>query len=112
MVLRLGRDRIEAGRRSEERETRDQALSCVLKVSSRMQPEDQQIYLNDLDVSADYMERLIEETLHSLPHVFVEPELDVVKLELGTLGGVSLRFRAACKVDPRSLSVGRAKVVP
>ena len=55
--------------------------------------------MNDFDVSADYMDRLIEYTLHSLPQVFVELELDVVKHELAALGEISSRFRTACRVS-------------
>jgi hypothetical protein len=38
--------------------------------------------LNDLDVSADYTDRLIEETLANLPQVFLERELGSVREEL------------------------------
>jgi hypothetical protein len=55
--------------------------------------------LNDLDVSADYIERLLDETRNALPLVFLEPELSSVREELGTLGELSNRFRATCKVS-------------
>jgi hypothetical protein len=44
------------------------------------------------------MDRLIEETLYSLPQVFIDSELDAVKSEVAGLGEISSRFRAACKV--------------
>ena len=44
------------------------------------------------------MDRLIEETLHSLPHVFVDTALDAVKQELSALGDLASRFRATSKV--------------
>lgn len=55
--------------------------------------------MNDLDVSADYIERLLDETRNALPQVFLEPELPSVREELGTLGELSNRFRATCKVS-------------
>ncbi len=44
------------------------------------------------------MERLMEETLRSLPNVFIDPELEAVKQELASLGDIANRFRAVCKV--------------
>ncbi|GFZ43643.1 hypothetical protein JCM24511_01363 [Saitozyma sp. JCM 24511] len=61
------------------------------------------IYLNDLDVSADYIERLLDETRNALPQVFLEPELPSVREELGTLGELSNRFRATCKTGLEQL---------
>ncbi|TYJ56496.1 hypothetical protein B9479_002743 [Cryptococcus floricola] len=61
------------------------------------------IYLNDLDVSADYMERLIEETSHRLPQVFLEPELVTVREELEAMRDISHRFRSVCKTGLEQL---------
>ncbi|WVR05978.1 hypothetical protein IAU60_003006 [Kwoniella sp. DSM 27419] len=61
------------------------------------------ILLNDLDVSADYMERLLDEILHSLPQVFVEHELNTVRDEVETLREISNRFRSACKAGLEQL---------
>lgn len=58
----------------------------------------QQIYLNDLDVSANYMERLIDETLQRLPQVFIEPEMIKVQDELEGFKDIGNRFRSVCKV--------------
>jgi hypothetical protein len=58
-----------------------------------------QIYLNDLDISADYMDRLIEETLSRLPQVFLGREVVRVKEELGQLHELSNRFRSSSKVS-------------
>lgn len=57
-----------------------------------------QIYLNDLDISADYMDRLIEEMLANLPQVFLEKEMPRVKEELDTLNELSNRFRSSSRV--------------
>jgi hypothetical protein len=55
--------------------------------------------LNDLDVSADYMERLVDETLRSLPQVFIDPEVQAVREELEALKDQSSHFRSMCKVS-------------
>ncbi|KAK1926544.1 COG4 transport protein-domain-containing protein [Papiliotrema laurentii] len=55
------------------------------------------IYLNDLDVSADYTDRLIEETLANLPQVFLERELGSVREELEKLNKLSNGFRSSSK---------------
>jgi hypothetical protein len=72
---------------------------CVHVCLSGTALRPRQIYLNDLDVSADYIERLLDETRNALPQVFLEPELSSVREELGTLGELSNRFRATCKVS-------------
>ncbi|ORX36086.1 COG4 transport protein-domain-containing protein [Kockovaella imperatae] len=61
------------------------------------------IYLNDFDVSADYTERLLEETLHSLPQVFLDSEIALVKEELGLLGSLSNRFKSLCRTGLEQL---------
>lgn len=58
--------------------------------------------MNDLDVSADYMERLVDETLRSLPQVFIDPEVQAVREELEALKDQSSHFRFMCKVSPDS----------
>ena len=45
------------------------------------------------------MERLIDETLRSLPQVFLEHELQAVKEELSSLTDLSGRFRSICRVS-------------
>lgn len=55
--------------------------------------------MNDLDVSADYMERLIDETLQRLPQVYIEPEMASVKAELEGFKDIGNRFRSVCKVS-------------
>lgn len=55
--------------------------------------------MNDLDVSADYMERLIDETLQRLPQVYIEPEMASVKDELEGFKDIGNRFRSVCKVS-------------
>lgn len=55
--------------------------------------------MNDLDVSADYMERLIDETLQRLPQVYIEPEMASVKAELEGFRDIGNRFRSVCKVS-------------
>ncbi|KAK4683669.1 conserved oligomeric Golgi complex subunit 4, partial [Tremellales sp. Uapishka_1] len=55
------------------------------------------IYLNDLDVSADYMDRLMSEIQGALPSVFLENEVEEVHEELGQLGELANRFRTAGK---------------
>ncbi|WVQ77082.1 hypothetical protein IAR50_006765 [Cryptococcus sp. DSM 104548] len=61
------------------------------------------IYLNDLDVSADYMERLIEDTSHRLPQVLLESELATVREELEAMLDISHRFRSVCKTGLEQL---------
>lgn len=61
------------------------------------------IYLNDLDVSADYMERLIDETLQRLPQVYIEPEMASVKDELEGFKDIGNRFRSVCKTGLEQL---------
>ncbi|KIR35473.1 hypothetical protein I352_01748 [Cryptococcus deuterogattii MMRL2647] len=61
------------------------------------------IYLNDLDVSADYMERLIDETLQRLPQVYIEPEMASVKAELEGFRDIGNRFRSVCKTGLEQL---------
>lgn len=62
-----------------------------------------QIYLNDLDVSGDYIERLMEDISSNLPQVFVETDIPTVQEELKALGAMSTRFRNASKVGHRRL---------
>ena len=81
-----------------EREKRDKDQRQAFTVSSGMRDLTSQIYLNDLDISADYMDRLIEETLNRLPQVFLEREVVKVKEELGQLNELSDRFRSSSKV--------------
>lgn len=69
------------------------------------------IYLNDLDISADYMDRLVEETLSRLPQVFLEQETTVVKEEIERLNDLSNRFRTSSKVghfEPRTKAHDRS----
>ncbi|WRT64259.1 uncharacterized protein IL334_001190 [Kwoniella shivajii] len=61
------------------------------------------IHLNDLDVSADYMERLLDEVLANLPQVFLEMELRVVQDEIQILREISDRFRSTCKTGLEQL---------
>ncbi|WWC86365.1 uncharacterized protein L201_001241 [Kwoniella dendrophila CBS 6074] len=61
------------------------------------------IHLNDLDVSADYMERLLDEILASLPQVFLDTEIHHVKDEVETLRDISNRFRTTCKTGLEQL---------
>ncbi|OWZ50483.1 hypothetical protein J010_06383 [Cryptococcus neoformans] len=61
------------------------------------------IYLNDLDVSANYMERLIDETLQRLPQVFIEPEMIKVQDELEGFKDIGNRFRSVCKAGLEQL---------
>ncbi|WVF70902.1 hypothetical protein IAT40_005697 [Kwoniella sp. CBS 6097] len=61
------------------------------------------IHLNDLDISADYMERLLDEIMASLPQVFLETELDTVRDEIETFREISNRFRTACKTGLEQL---------
>ncbi|WWD17778.1 hypothetical protein CI109_102219 [Kwoniella shandongensis] len=61
------------------------------------------IHLNDLDVSADYMERLLDEIFGSLPQVFLESEIKLVRDELESLREISNRFRSACKTGIEQL---------
>ncbi|WVQ85236.1 hypothetical protein IAT38_007401 [Cryptococcus sp. DSM 104549] len=61
------------------------------------------IHLNDLDVSADYMERLLDEISRSLPQVFLDNELKTVHEELDSLREISNRFRSACKTGLEQL---------
>lgn len=58
-----------------------------------------QIYLNDLDISADYMDRLLAETSANLPQVFMDKEMKQVKEELDELNELSNRFRSSSKVS-------------
>lgn len=58
-----------------------------------------QIYLNDLDVSGDYIERLMDEISHNLPQVFIEADVPVVKEELQALANMASRFRTTSKVS-------------
>ncbi|WVN85165.1 uncharacterized protein L203_100310 [Cryptococcus depauperatus CBS 7841] len=51
------------------------------------------IYLNNVDVSADYTERLVEETLQRLPQIFLDMELPVIREELGLFKNVSNKFK-------------------
>ncbi|ORY33702.1 COG4 transport protein-domain-containing protein [Naematelia encephala] len=67
------------------------------KVREREQRSAFIIYLNDLDVSADYMERLIDEIQHSLPQVFLDVELGAVKDELDALSDLANLFRNQSK---------------
>ena len=66
---------------------------------SSWRPADRQIYLNDLDVSADYIERLMEEIISNLPQVFIDKDLPVVEEELRSLANLSSRFRTTSKVS-------------
>jgi hypothetical protein len=61
--------------------------------------------VNDLDVSADYMDRLLEEITRSLPQVYLEHELEQVQEELKSLNDLSGRFRSAGKVGPHDRPV-------
>ncbi|OCF32799.1 hypothetical protein I316_05435 [Kwoniella heveanensis BCC8398] len=61
------------------------------------------IHLNDLDISADYMERLLDEIMANLPQVFLETELDTVRDEIETFREISNRFRTACKTGLEQL---------
>ncbi|KAL7424811.1 Golgi transport complex subunit 4 [Cryptotrichosporon argae] len=71
-------------RAEKERKERDQKSAFI-------------IYLNDLDVSADYVDRLLDETRASLPQVWVDADLASVRDELDILGDLSGRFRSACR---------------
>ncbi|WWC99798.1 hypothetical protein V866_006706 [Kwoniella sp. B9012] len=61
------------------------------------------IHLNDLDVSADYMERLLDETLANLPQVFLMTEIRPVTDEIETLRDISNRFRSTGKAGLEQL---------
>ncbi|WVQ62081.1 uncharacterized protein L199_000216 [Kwoniella botswanensis] len=61
------------------------------------------IHLNDLDVSADYMERLLDETLANLPQVFLKTEIRPVTDEIETLRDISNRFRSTGKAGLEQL---------
>ncbi len=58
-----------------------------------------QIYLNDLDMSADYMDRMMGDMRQSLPQVFLHSELAEVDAELAKLGETSVRLRGTAKVS-------------
>lgn len=55
------------------------------------------IYLNDLDLSAEYVERLMSEWRYGLPQVWDEGEVRAVLEELEVFGDLALRFRLKCK---------------
>nr|XP_019049350.1 hypothetical protein I302_03136 [Kwoniella bestiolae CBS 10118]OCF28280.1 hypothetical protein I302_03136 [Kwoniella bestiolae CBS 10118] len=61
------------------------------------------IHLNDLDVSADYMERLLDETLANLPQVFLKTEIHPVRDEIETLRDITNRFRSTGKAGLEQL---------
>jgi hypothetical protein len=46
------------------------------------------------------MERLIDESLASLPQVFLDKEISNVQEQFGLLRGLSDRFRSTCRVSP------------
>lgn len=56
-----------------------------------------QIYLNDLDVSADYNDRMLAEIRVNIPQVYLETELDAVLEELDILGDLSSQFRSSSR---------------
>jgi len=87
------------GIEKERREKEQRQAFIVSHITVSMVPRSsRQIYLNDLDISADYMDRLIEETLMHLPQVFIEREIGLVKEELTKLNDLSDRFRTSGKV--------------
>jgi hypothetical protein len=49
-------------------------------------------------MSADYVERLVEETLAALPQMFLPSEEGEARKELGQVAELAGRFRASCKV--------------
>jgi hypothetical protein len=96
-----------AGQDRSERERREKDQKAAFIVS-RFCPPDLfidlilQIYLNDLDVSGDYIERLMEDISASLPQVFIETDIPMVEEELKALSSLSSRFRNASKVGHTS----------
>ena len=56
------------------------------------------IWLNDIDTSAEYVERLIEEMKGGLPQIFMEKEEGEVLEELNLFGELAGRFRVSCRV--------------
>nr|XP_019014836.1 uncharacterized protein I206_00923 [Kwoniella pini CBS 10737]OCF53617.1 hypothetical protein I206_00923 [Kwoniella pini CBS 10737] len=61
------------------------------------------VHLNDLDVSADYMDRLLDEILSRLPQVFLKTEIYTVNEEIEHLRDISNRFRTTCKAGLEQL---------
>ncbi|WWC58480.1 uncharacterized protein I303_101023 [Kwoniella dejecticola CBS 10117] len=61
------------------------------------------VHLNDLDVSADYMDRLLDDVLARLPQVFLKPETHMVEEEVEHLRDISNRFRSTCKAGLEQL---------
>ena len=53
-----------------------------------------------MDVSGDYIERLMDEISSNLPQVFIDNDIPTVQSELSALGGLSQKFRTASKVSP------------
>jgi hypothetical protein len=59
-----------------------------------------QVLLNDLDISAQYMDRLIDDIIgsESAGQTFLETELSEVEEQMRDLGDLAGRMRAAAKV--------------
>ncbi|EIW72587.1 hypothetical protein TREMEDRAFT_70757 [Tremella mesenterica DSM 1558] len=55
------------------------------------------IWLNDLDTSADYVERLVDELRRSLPQIFLPAQEKDVLGELDVIAELAGRFRASCR---------------
>lgn len=88
----------------EKEKARDQRLAFIVSSTDlrcgRVQELIRgQIYLNNLDVSADYMDRLILNAQDSITTGFLETELEEVKKELRGLGGTSGDFRSTARVS-------------
>ncbi|TXT06172.1 hypothetical protein VHUM_03645 [Vanrija humicola] len=71
-------------RAEKERREKDQKASYI-------------IYLNDLDVSADYNDRMLAEIRANIPQVYLESELEAVLEELDVLGDLSVQFRSSSR---------------
>jgi hypothetical protein len=52
-----------------------------------------------LDVSGDYIERLMDEISSNLPQVFIDNDIPTVQSELSALANISQKFRTASKVS-------------
>jgi hypothetical protein len=103
--------------REVERERRERDLRTSFAVRSGC-PEvrstltwPHQVLLNDLDISAQYMERLIDDLIgsESANQTFLETELPEVEEQMRDLGDLAGRMRAAAKASP---AVGSRNVVP
>jgi hypothetical protein len=62
------------------------------------------VLLNDLDLSASYMERLVDETLSGglAEQWFLDTEIPIVQRELKKLVDLGNRMRSVSKVDFRT----------